>query len=288
MKAVSMEPVGEPVSDFSHRGGLRSRIGFGVAVLILALIVVLSLLASIVAPFDPIAQNLGNAMAAPGSKHWLGTDSLGRDVLSRLIWGIRPALGGMLISIATAIVLGVPWGLVAGYASGMVDMVLMRVVDALLVFPGLVLVLVLTAVLGANLENSMLALGIIYAPVLARVVRSGVITVRNREFVTVTRLYGLSPWYRMWRHVMPNALGPAVVQTTLLAGTSLLAQVGLGFLGIGVQPPLASWGGSLAEAFQYIVVRPSATFAPGLLVAIVVVCIYRVGDEIRDRVMRDS
>jgi peptide/nickel transport system permease protein len=227
-------------------------------------------------------------MAAPGSKHWLGTDSLGRDVLSRLIWGIRPALGGMLISIATAIVLGVPWGLVAGYASGMVDMVLMRVVDALLVFPGLVLVLVLTAVLGANLENSMLALGIIYAPVLARVVRSGVITVRNREFVTVTRLYGLSPWYRMWRHVMPNALGPAVVQTTLLAGTSLLAQVGLGFLGIGVQPPLASWGGSLAEAFQYIVVRPSATFAPGLLVAIVVVCIYRVGDEIRDRVMRDS
>jgi peptide/nickel transport system permease protein len=149
-------------------------------------------------------------------------------------------------------------------------------------------VLVLTAVLGANLENSMKALGIIYAPVLARVVRSGVITVRNREFVTVTRLYGLSPWYRMWRHVMPNALGPAVVQTTLLAGTSLLAQVGLGFLGIGVQPPLASWGGSLAEAFQYIVVRPSATFAPGLLVAIVVVCIYRVGDEIRDRVMRDS
>ena len=283
-----MEPVGETVSDFSHRGGLLSRIGFGVAVVILALIVVLSLLASVVAPFDPIAQNLGNAMAAPGSKHWLGTDSLGRDVLSRLIWGIRPALGGMLISIATAIVLGVPWGLVAGYASGMVDMVLMRVVDALLVFPGLVLVLVLTSVLGANLENSMLALGIIYAPVLARVVRSGVITVRNREFVTVTRLYGLSPWYRMWRHVMPNALGPAVVQTTLLAGTSLLAQVGLGFLGIGVQPPLASWGGSLAEAFQYIVVRPSATFAPGLLVAIVVVCIYRVGDEIRDRVMSDS
>lgn len=134
----------------------------------------------------------------------------------------------------------------------------------------------------------MLGLGIVYAPILARVVRSGVLAVRDREYVMITRLFGLSTSHRMWRHVLPNALGPAVVQLTLLCGMSLLAQTGLGFLGVGLQPPQPSWGGSLAESFGYVVVDPGATVAPGMCVVLTVLAIYRIGDELRDRLAPQS
>ena len=249
----------------------------------LLFLVVVSLFGSYIAPYDPIAQNIPNRHAPFSLTHWLGTDEIGRDVASRLMLGAQPALMGVVICIITACVAGIPWGLAAGYLGGRTDQVLMRIVDALLVFPGIILCLVLTTVLGVSLVNCMLALGLVYAPSLARVVRSGVLVVRDREFVIVTRLYGASSAYRMWRHVMPNAAGPALVKVTFLCGSSMLAQTGLSFLGIGIQPPNPSWGQSLAESFRYILVNPGAGIAPGVVVVLTVLAFYRIGDTLRDR-----
>lgn len=265
------------------RSGVSRSLGLWVAVGFILLLAVVAIFAPLISPYDPIAQNLRNTFAPVSWAHPLGTDNAGRDVLSRVMWGTRPALLGVLISLMTTTVVGIPWGLAAGYIGGAIDQLLMRLADAFLVFPGIILALVLTSVLGPGLETSMVALGLVYSPILARVVRSGVLSVRDREFVIVTYLYGLSAGYRMWRHVLPNALAPAIVQLTLLAGMSLLAQTGLGFLGLGLKPPYPSWGSSLAESFRYIVVNPSASFAPGFTVALTVLAFYRIGDELRDR-----
>ncbi|HKF76134.1 MAG TPA: ABC transporter permease [Candidatus Dormibacteraeota bacterium] len=246
-------------------------------------VALVGVLAPVLAPHDPIKQDLGNAIAGPSAQHLLGTDDFGRDVLSRLIWGARPALLGVLVAITTASVIGLPWGLVAGYAGGAVDLVLMRLADALLVLPGLVIAIAITTALGASLTNAMLAVGIVFSPVVARVLRSGVLTVRDREYVVVTRMYGLRPRHRMLQHVLPNAVGPAVIQLTLLTGISLLAQAALGFLGIGVQPPAPSWGDSLASGYKFIIVDPAATAAPAVVIVLTVLAIYRLGDALRDR-----
>lgn len=261
----------------------RVRFGFYVALAFVAVLIAIVAIGPWIVPYDPTAQDLRHPFAAPGLAHWLGTDNLGRDVLSRLMIGARPALSGVLIAVSIAALVGVPWGLSAGYVGGLFDLVLMRVADAMLVFPGLILALVLTAIFGPSLRMSMIAIGLVYSPVLARVVRSGVLSVRSQDYVVVTRMYGLSGGYRMWRHVLPNAAAPVIVQLTLLMGMSLLAQVGLGFLGVGLQPPFPSWGSALAESFPYIIVSPQASFAPGVVVAVTVLALYRIGDELRDR-----
>jgi ABC-type dipeptide/oligopeptide/nickel transport system permease subunit len=246
-------------------------------------LILLAILAPVVAPYNPIKQNLDQAVAGPSVQHLLGTDEFGRDVLSRLIWGIRPALLGMAVAILTASVIGLPWGLMSGYAGGIADLVLMRVADALLVLPGLVIALAITAALGATLVNAMIAVGLVFSPAVARVMRSGVLIVRDREYVAVTRLYGLSARHRMLNHVLPNALAPVLVQITLLAGISFLVQAALGFLGIGSEPPSASWGDSLSGAYKFISILPAMTLAPGLVIVLTVLSIYRIGDGLRDR-----
>jgi peptide/nickel transport system permease protein len=266
----------------ARRRGVRG-LGPIVALGFIVFLALVALLAPVIAPYDPIRQDLVNPIAGPTLQHLLGTDEFGRDVLSRLIWGTRPALLGVLVAIATASVIGLPWGLVAGYAGGAVDLVLMRVADALLVLPGLVIALAITTALGSNLTNAMLAVGIVFSPILARVLRSGVLTVRDREYVTVTRLYGLPARHRMLRHVLPNAMAPAMVQITLLTGISLLVQAALGFLGIGVNPPAPSWGDSLSAAYKFIIIDPAATLAPGVTIVLTVLAIYRIGDALRDR-----
>ena len=264
-----------------HPVGLYLALGF-IAVLLVVLV-----FGPGIVPHDPFTQDLGNPFGPPTAKNLLGTDNLGRDVLTRLMIGTRPALFGVAIAVLTAALVGVPWGLIAGYVGGVVDNILMRIVDALLVFPGIILALVLTAVLGPSLETSMVAIGVVFSPTLARVVRSGVLIVRNRDYVTVTKLYGLSGWHRMFRHVLPNAAAPIIVQVTLLMGLSLLAQIGLGFLGVGLQPPNPSWGSALAESFPYIIVNPGGSVAPGIVVVLTVLSLYRIGDELRDRLTRE-
>lgn len=253
------------------------------AVLWLSLTVVVALFAPLLAPHNPIAQVPTDVLLPPSPQYWLGTDDLGRDVLSRLIYGTQPTLLGMLISIGTATVIGIPWGLVSGYLGGWVDLILMRLVDALLVFPGLILTLALTSALGASLQSTMFSLGIVYSPLVARVVRVGVLSVRNRDYVQITRMFGSSAGYRIFNHVLPSVLPATVVQLTLLCGLSILAQTGLNFLGLGVPNPNPSWGSSVAETFRYLMIDPWAPVLPGLIVVFTVLAIYRVGDEIRDR-----
>ena len=272
-----------PTAQPGWRRLLKGSPGLWLAIAYLLFLVIIALFGSVLAPYDPISQNIPNRHAPFSLAHWLGTDEIGRDVASRLMWGARPALLGVVICIVTACVVGIPWGLAAGYLGGRIDQLLMRIVDALLVFPGIILCLVLTTVLGVSLVNCMLALGLVYAPSLARVVRSGVLVVRDREFVIITRLYGASAVYRMCRHVLPNAAGPALVKVTFLCGSAMLAQTGLSFLGIGIQPPNPSWGQSLAESFRYILVNPGAGIAPGVVVVLTVLSFYRVGDALRDR-----
>jgi peptide/nickel transport system permease protein len=265
------------------RGRRARRLGPVLAIGFVVVLTLVGLLAPFLAPYDPIKQDLGNMVGGPSGQHLLGTDEFGRDVLSRLIWGTRPALLGTLVAVVTACVIGLPWGLISGYAGGTADLVLMRLADALLVLPALVIALAITTALGANLTNAMLAVGIVFSPVLARVLRSGVLTVRDREYVVVTRMYGLPARHRMLGHVLPNALAPALVQITLLAGISFLAQAALGFLGIGVQPPAPSWGNSLSSAYKFIIVDPAAVLAPGIVIVLTVLAVYRIGDALRDR-----
>ena len=281
--AGAWEAATVPQAARSRGSRAGRRWGPWLAIGFIALLTLIGLLAPFLAPYDPIKQDLSNPIGGPTLQHLLGTDEFGRDVLSRLIWGTRPALIGTLVAVVTACAIGLPWGLVAGYLGDTVDLVLMRIADALLVLPGLVIALAITTALGSNLVNAMLAVGIVFSPVVARVLRSGVITVRDREYVVVTRMYGLPARHRMLRHVLPNALAPALIQITLLAGISFLAQAALGFLGIGVSPPYPSWGNSLSSAYKYIIVDPAAVLAPGIVIVITVLAVYRIGDALRDR-----
>jgi peptide/nickel transport system permease protein len=272
-----------PSGPRNRRPGPGVPIGLALAVGFVVLLVAIGIFAPLIAPYDPLKQDLAHALAGPSLAHPLGLDYVGRDLLSRLIWGARPTLIGTAIAVATASVLGIPWGLLAGYAGGMADLVLMRIADAFLVFPGLILALTLTSALGPSQTSTMISVGVVFAPVLARVVRAGVIRVRHLDYVSITRLYGLSPWYRMTRHVLPNAMAPAIVQITIITGISVLAQTSLNFLGFGVPNPQPSWGSSVAETFRYIVITPQAAVAPGVAVGLTVLSIYRIGDAFRDR-----
>jgi len=255
---------------------------FGLAVLFLVVLVLVAIMAPLLAPHDPIAQDLANPIAPFSKEHLLGTDDLGRDVLSRLLWGARPTIVGSIIAVLTACLLGLPWGLVAGYVGGWVDIALMRIADAVLVFPGIVLALAMVSALGPSLVSTMVAVGFVFSPHLARVVRAGVLTVQYRDYVTITQMFGLPAHHRVLRHVLPNVMPATMVQLTLMSGFTVLAQTGLNFLGLGVPNPNPSWGSSVAETFRYIVIDPFSPLVPGLCIVCTVLAIYRVGDELRD------
>lgn len=254
-----------------------------------ACLILIAIFAPVLAPQSPINQT-GDFLAGPSASHWLGTDDVGRDVLSRLIWGTRPALEGVAIAMTTCCLIGIPWGVIAGYTRPAVDISLMRVADIFLSFPALILTIAITAALGIGLRNAMIALGVATSPALARVMRVGVLAVRNRDYVRITRVMGYSKLYSAVRHVLPNAFAPVLVQIVILAGLALLAQTTLGFLGLEDPPPAPSWGNSLASAYQHILAEPTATLAPGIVVSLAVLAIYRVGDDLRDRldIFRES
>lgn len=246
-------------------------------------LLLVSLIAPLIAPASPIAQNLDHRLANPSGAHLLGTDSFGRDELSRLIYGGRSAYEGVAIALGVALVVGVPWGVVAGYWPKYAGVLLMRVADAFLAFPALVLTVAVVGVLGPDLITSMVSVGVVYAPIVARLTRSGVLDVRGREYVLSARLSGCPSRVVMARHVLPAAMGAVVVQMTIFAGLAFIIEAALSFLSLGIQPPAPSWGGDLANAYQSILSNPGQIVAPGVLIAIVVLCVYRIGDEVRDR-----
>jgi peptide/nickel transport system permease protein len=253
---------------------------FGAAVLLLVVLVALA--APLVAPHDPLRQNLGNALAPPGRAHWLGTDNVGRDVLSRVIWGTRVSLVAGFVSVAIAALVGGLLGVLAGYCGGRVDGLVMRLMDAVLSFPPLVLALALGAVLGAGLTGVLIALGVVYTPTFARLMRGQVLAVKARDYVDAARALGAPGWRIAWHHVLPNAATPIVVQASLSVAFAILAEASLSFLGLGIQPPQASWGSMINAGRGYLQQAPWIVFGPGAALFVTVVGLNFVGDAVRD------
>src|SRR5215467_878811 len=263
------------------RRAARARLApFGAAVLLTAVIVALA--APLLSPYDPLAQNLGNSLARPGRAHWLGTDNVGRDVLSRVIWGTRVSLVAGLVSVVLAVVAGGVLGVVAGYCGGRIDGLVMRVMDAVLSFPPLVLALALGAVLGAGLAGVLLALGVVYTPTFARLMRGQVLSITARDYVDAARALGASGWRVAARHVVPNAINPIIVQASLSVAFAILAEASLSFLGLGIQPPQASWGSMINAGRGYLQQAPWIVFGPGAALFVTVVGLNFVGDAVRD------
>ena len=263
------------------RRAARARLApFGAGVVLLAVLVALA--APLLAPYDPVAQNLGNTLARPGRANLLGTDNVGRDVLSRVIWGTRVSLVAGLVAVAIAVGAGSLLGVVAGYCSGRVDGLVMRLMDAVLSFPPLVLALALGAVLGAGLTGVLVALGVVYTPTFARLMRGQVLTINARDYVEAARALGAPGWRVAWRHVVPNAANPIIVQASLSVAFAILAEASLSFLGLGIQPPQASWGSMINAGRGYLQQAPWIVFGPGAALFVTVVGLNFVGDAVRD------
>src|SRR5438094_6683923 len=201
-----------------------------------------ALFAPFVAPYDPIKVNVVDSLQPPNPQHWLGTDDLGRDVLSRVIWGSRVSLSVGLISVGIGFFVGVSVGLAAGYLGGKFDLFVMRGVDALLAFPALVLAIAITAALGPQIQNAMIAIGIVAIPAYARLTRGQTLAIRAREYVLAARTVGCTPLHIVLRHIFPNITNALIVQATLSTAFAILAEAALSFLGLGPQPPTPSWG----------------------------------------------
>ena len=257
-----------------------------VASVILVLVVLIAIFAPELAPHDPARSSLRNILKPPSATYPLGTDDLGRDVLSRLIFASRLSLIASVQAVAIALLIGLPLGLISGYVGGWVDTIIMRCNDALMSFPALILAVVIVGLLGPSLPNAMTAIGLVYAPRIMRVVRGSTLSVREEVYMMAARATGCSVTRIITRHVLPNVTGPLVVQATVLMGQALLAEAGLSFLGLGAQPPEASWGAMLGTAFPYLAQAPVPTIAAGTIISVTVLCFNLVGDGIRDSVGR--
>lgn len=255
-------------------------VSFGGAAVVL--VILAALLAPVLSPYDPLRQDVSGLLAPPGPHHLLGTDNSGRDILSRVIWGARVSLIAGLVSVAIGVLAGSLIGLSAGYWGGRIDGVLMRVIDAVLSFPALVLALALAAVLGAGLSGVLIALGVVYTPTFARLMRGQVLTIRTREYVMAARVLGGADWWILLRHVLPNSAAPIVVQASLSIGFAMLAEASLSFLGLGIQPPEPSWGSMINSGRGYLQQAPWMVFGPGAALFITVLALNFVGDGVRD------
>ncbi|GAB1400375.1 ABC transporter permease [Aminivibrio sp.] len=241
-----------------------------------------ALFAPLLAPHDPIDQNLSKSFAPLSAENPLGCDEFGRDILSRIIFGARTSLIIQVFSVLIALVTGVFLGAVGGYFGGWLDEGIMRVMDILLAFPGILLALAIVAVLGPDLKNLIIAIGIYSIPQFARITRGSVITVKQSEYVTAARAIGESHFVTIMRYVLPNAISPIIIQTTLRMATVLLTAAGLGFLGLGVQPPQPEWGTMLSTARMYLRSAPLVAVFPGVSIMIVVLGFNFLGDGLQD------
>lgn len=238
--------------------------------------------APLLAPYSPRAQNANEALQGISASHPLGTDQLGRDVLSRLVYGARVSMGIAFGAVAFGAAIGIPLGLLAGFFRGILDEVIMRLMEVLLAFPGLIFALALVATLGPSVRNLVIAIGIGSVPGLARLVRSTTLSVRELDYVTAARAVGAGNMRILFKHVWPNCMASVIVATTLGMGFAVLAEAGLSFLGVGVRPPTASWGSMLTFAFQYLRLDPLLSIVPGMAIFLLVLAFNLVGDGLRD------
>jgi peptide/nickel transport system permease protein len=260
------------------RGRPAAVLGF----FVIALFVVVAVAAPMVAPFDPVATSWTAIRKAPSMQHWMGTDENGRDVLSRVVFGARASLLAGVVSVLIAAGIGVPVGLLAGFAGGRIDAVIGRVVDAMLACPFLILAIALAAFLGPALTNAMIAIGVTAAPVFVRVARGATMDTMTNDYVEAARAIGNPPWRVALRHVAPNIVPPVLVQATLAIALAIIAEASLSFLGLGQQPPAPSWGSMLNSAQRFLTQAPWLAVFPGAAIFLAVLAFNLVGDGLRD------
>jgi peptide/nickel transport system permease protein len=253
---------------------------FGAAVILLLILV--AVFADLIAPYDPYQQNLREALQQPSSAHLLGTDALGRDTLSRIIYGSRTSLSVGFVSVAVAGLIGMALGLLAGYFGGLLNMLIMRSIDGLMAIPSIMLALAIGWALGGGLVNVMIILGVSLVPTSARLMRGQVLSVKQADYVTAAVMIGARDLRIMLTHIFPNCLSPLIVLITLNLGIAILAEAGLSFLGLGITPPGAAWGSMVNDGYRYLLTNPILSFAPGFCVMLVVLAFNLVGDGLRD------
>ncbi|HEX7271061.1 MAG TPA: ABC transporter permease [Casimicrobiaceae bacterium] len=261
---------------------LARRRGAMVALGVVVFFVLLALLAAQIAPDDPLATSWSAVRKPPSAAHWFGTDEIGRDVLSRVIFGTRASLLAGVVSVSIALALGVPIGLTAGYVGGWIDGLISRMTDAMLACPFLILAIALAAFLGPSLTNAMIAIGISATPVFIRLTRAQVLQVKVEDYVEAARAVGNSHLRIALRHVLPNVMPPLIVQATLAIAAAVIAEAALSFLGLGQQPPAPSWGSMLNTAKNYIDNAPWMAVWPGLSIFLLVLSFNLLGDGLRD------
>ena len=255
---------------------------------ILILVVFAAVAAPILAPFDPDLVGVGGPLDGPSGSSWLGTDDIGRDILSRVLYATQLSLLAAVEATGIAVVIGLPLGLLSGFFRGWFDAVIMRVNDTMMAIPALILALAIVGILGPSLTNAMVAIGVVFSPRILRVTRAATLGVAEEPYVEAARSIGTSRFRIIVSHVLPNILSPLVVQITLTLGLAVLAEASLSFLGLGAQPPDASLGSMVNRAFSYLREAPVYVIAPGLVVMILVLAFNLVGDAVRDSIGRET
>ena len=275
-------PVGERRSPSRAWRKLKANKGALVGLFIIAFFALLAVLAPLLPIPDPNATSWSAIRKAPSALHWLGTDDIGRDILSRMIWGAQASLLAGVVSVAIAVAIGVPFGLVAGYFGGWTDQIISRVTEAFLAMPFLITAIALAAFLGPSLTNAMIAIGLSAMPVFIRLTRGQVLSVKTEDYVEGARSIGLRHTSIILRYILPNVFAPILVQATLTIATAIIAEASLSFLGLGQQPPAPSWGSMLNVAKNYLSQAPWMALWPGIAIFLVVIGFNLLGDGLRD------
>lgn len=278
--AIDLHELESPARRARRRLFKRKAAVLGLVVL--TAFILMALLAPLIVPFDPIATSWSAVRKAPTSAHWFGTDELGRDILSRVIYGARASLLAGAISVGIALGIGVPLGLLAGYRGGFTDALISRITDAMLACPFLILAIALAAFLGPSLSNAMIAIGISATPIFIRLTRGQVLSVKAEDYVEAARALGNPGWRIAFSHILPNILPALLVQATLSIAAAIIAEAALSFLGLGQQPPAPSWGSMLNAAQRFLTQAPWMAIWPGLAIFLVVLSLNLLGDGLRD------
>lgn len=271
------------IACFKDRFGdfTKNRLAF-LGIIIVTCVILIATLAPVIQMHDPLDQNTADRLALPSVQHIFGTDNFGRDVWARIVHGARIALLVGVIAVGIGILFGMPIGAIAGYYRGWLDEVIMRTMDALLAIPPLLMAIVIVAILGSSLFNTMTAIGFVYIPRFARVIRGSVLSEREKEYVEAAKMVGEPNWSILFRQILPNCLSPLIVQATVFIAYAILTEAALSFLGLGIAPPNPSWGSMLNEARLYIESDPLLAIIPGVSISITVLGFNLFGDGLRD------
>jgi peptide/nickel transport system permease protein len=281
--SVENETVPPKYGAFRHfRASMQKRRIVVLCIGVLSLLILVAIFAPLVAPYSPVAQNLAKSLQKPSPAHLLGTDILGRDVFSRIVYGTRVSLSVGLVSVAIAGSLGMLLGLVSGVFGGWVEAVIMRVIDMMMSIPLIILAIFIGSVLGKGLTNVMISVGIAMIPSYARLTRGQVKSIKQLDFIVAGTVSGTGSFKTIFRHVLPNSLSPNIVLMTMNLGSAILIEASLSFLGLGISPPMASWGAMIADGYSRLRTFPLLSIAPGIVIMVTVLAFNVVGDALRD------